>query len=106
VACHAILFPDGFQWGTAAATHQIEGGNVNNDWWELEHDPTSGCADPSGKGCDSFHRCPEDIALIAGLRLGCDQFSLEWSRIEPEEGEFSRSAPDQAHGVRVLPRGA
>ena len=81
VACHAILFPDGSQWGTAAAAHQIEGGNVNNDWWEIEHDPTSGCADPSGEGCDSFHRCPEDIALIAGLRLGCDQFPRALARV-------------------------
>jgi beta-glucosidase len=90
----AISFPDGFQWGTATAAHQIEGGNVNNDWWEFEHDPTSGCADPSGDACDSFYRYPEDIALVAGLGLTFYRFSLEWSRIEPEEGEFSRSALD------------
>ena len=38
----AIGFPDRFLWGTATAAHQIEGGNVNNDWWEFEHDPTVG----------------------------------------------------------------
>ncbi len=96
----AISFPDGFQWGTATAAHQIEGGNVNNDWWEFEHDPTSGCVDRSGDACDSFHRYPEDIALVAALGLTFYRFSLEWSRIEPEEGEFSRSALD--HYRRML----
>jgi hypothetical protein len=53
-----VNFPDHFLWGTATAAHQIEGGNVNNDWWEFEHDPTSGCADVSGDACDSFNRYP------------------------------------------------
>jgi beta-glucosidase len=89
-----IQFPDGFLWGTATAAHQIEGGNVNNDWWAMEHDPTSGCVDVSGDACDSFNRYPEDIALVADLGLGAYRFSLEWSRIEPEEGEFSIVALD------------
>ena len=89
-----ITFPDSFLWGTATAAHQIEGGNVNNDWWEFEHDPTSGCVEPSGDACDSFHRYPEDVALVAELGFSFYRFSLEWSRIEPEEGEFSRSALD------------
>ena len=38
-------FPVGFTWGTATAAHQIEGGNTNNDWWEFEHSPKSGCAE-------------------------------------------------------------
>ena len=92
--CQTSTFPDGFLWGTATAAHQIEGGNVNNDWWAMEHDPTSGCADVSGDACDSFNRYPEDIALVADLGLGAYRFSLEWSRIEPEEGEFSTVALD------------
>ena len=87
-------FPDGFCWGTATAAHQIEGGNVNNDWWVFEHDPGSGCAEPSGDACDSWHRWPEDLDLVAGMGLGAYRFSLEWSRIEPSEGEFSRAALD------------
>ena len=35
-------FPAGFVWGTATSAHQIEGGNVNNDWWAFEHDPGLG----------------------------------------------------------------
>src|SRR3954464_1253271 len=96
----AIRFPAGFQWGTATAAHQIEGGNWNNDWWMWEHDPSSGCAEPSGDACDSYHRYGEDIALIAELGLDNYRFSIEWSRIEPEEGEFSRAALD--HYRRVV----
>ena len=93
-------FPAEFVWGVATAAHQIEGGNVNNDWWDFEHDPESGCAESSGDACDSFHRWPEDLDLVAGLGLGAYRFSLEWSRIEPAEGEFSLAALD--HYRRVL----
>ncbi len=96
-----IRFPDGFLWGTATAAHQIEGGNVNNDWWAFEHDPASGCAEVSGDACDSFHRYPEDIGLVAGLGLSAYRFSLEWSRIEPEEGEFSTAALDHYRRMAV-----
>lgn len=87
-----ITFPDGFLWGTATAAHQVEGGNWNNDWWAWEHNPASGCAEPSGDACDHYHRYPDDIALLADLGFGAYRFSIEWSRIEPEEGEFSMAA--------------
>jgi beta-glucosidase len=87
-------FPEGLIWGVATAAHQIEGGNVNNDSWEREHDPNSGYAESSGDACDSLHRWPEDIELIEGMGLGAYRFSLEWSRIEPAEGEFSNAAMD------------
>lgn len=90
----AVTFPEGFLWGTATAAHQIEGGNVNNDWWAYEHQPGSLCTEPSGDACDSFHRYPEDVALVAGLGLDFYRFSIEWSRIEPAEGEFSIAALD------------
>jgi beta-glucosidase len=89
-----ISFPDEFLWGTATAAHQIEGGNVNNDWWTWEHNPDSGCAESSGDACDSLRRWPEDVELVSGMGLGAYRFSLEWSRIEPAEGEFSLAALD------------
>ena len=91
----ARRFPDGFVWGTATAAHQVEGGNWNNDWWAWEHTPGSGCAEPSGDACDHWHRWPQDLRMLADLGFGSYRFSLEWSRIEPEEGEFSRVALDQ-----------
>lgn len=95
-----IKFPDGFLWGTATAAHQVEGGNWNNDWWAWEHDPSSGCVEPSGDAIDHYHRYADDIALLAELGFETYRFSVEWSRIEPEDGEFSLAALD--HYRRVL----
>jgi beta-glucosidase len=90
----AARFPDGFLWGTATAAHQVEGGNWNNDWWAWEHDPEAPCQEPSGDACDHWHRWPDDVRLCAELGFRAYRFSLEWSRIEPEEGEYSRVALD------------
>ena len=90
----AATFPDGFVWGTATAAHQVEGGNWNNDWWAWEHAEDTACEEPSGDACDHLWRYPEDLDLVAGLGLGAYRFSLEWSRIEPEYGEFSTANLD------------
>lgn len=89
-----IEFPPGFEWGVATSAHQIEGGNWNSDWWRFEHTEGSGCAEPSGDACDSYNRFAEDAALVADLGFTHYRFSIEWSRIEPERGEFSRAALD------------
>ncbi len=87
-----LTFPDGFLWGTATAAHQVEGGNWNNDWWAFEHREGTPCVEPSGDACDSLHRWSEDLDLLASLGFGAYRFSLEWSRVEPEEGEWSLAA--------------
>jgi len=89
-----VTFPEGFLWGAATAAHQVEGQNVNNDWWEFEHADSTPCVESSGDACDSFHRWREDVGIVASLGLGAYRFSVEWSRIEPEEGEWSRAALD------------
>jgi len=86
-----VTFPEGFVWGVAGAAHQIEGGNWNNDWWAFEHAPGTPCVEPSGDCTDSYHRYAEDIALVRDLGFAAYRFSIEWSRIEPEDGEFSRA---------------
>jgi beta-glucosidase len=93
-------FPQGFRWGTATAAHQVEGGNWNNDWWAWEHAEGTPCEEPSGDACDQLHLYDSDIAMCAALGFDNYRFSLEWSRIEPEPGEFSRAALD--HYRRVL----
>ena len=85
-------FPDGFLWGAASAAHQVEGGNVNNDWWAFEHAPQTPCTEPSGDACDSWHRWPDDLELLASLGFGGYRFSIEWSRIEQEQDEWSLAA--------------
>lgn len=92
-------FPARFTWGTATAAHQIEGGNTNNDWWAFEHDPASGCTEPSGDACDSWNRWEDDADLVASLGFDNYRFSIEWSRIEPAEGEVSQAA--LAHYRRI-----
>ena len=87
-------FPDGFVWGASTSAHQTEGGNSNSDWWVLEHAEGGPAVEPSGDACDSLHRYPEDVALLAGAGLTAYRFSVEWARIEPEPGEFSLAALD------------
>ncbi len=95
-----FIFPNGFLWGAATAAHQVEGNNVNNDGWLLEHLPETMFAEPSGDACDHYHRYPQDIALLAELGFNTYRFSIEWARIEPEEGEFSWAILE--HYRRVL----
>jgi len=95
-----ITFPSTFLWGTATAAHQVEGGNVYNDNWVMEHVPGSSYVEASPDACDHYHRHREDIALLADLGFTLYRFSLEWSRIEPEEGEFSLAQLD--HYRRML----
>ncbi|PKQ27059.1 MAG: beta-glucosidase [Actinobacteria bacterium HGW-Actinobacteria-4] len=87
--------PNGWVWGTATAAHQIEGGNVNNDWWRFEHTEGSGTTESSGDACDSWHRWEEDLELVKRMGLDSYRMSIEWSRIEPAEGEFSLAALGQ-----------
>lgn len=96
----SIDFRQGFLWGTATAAHQVEGGNWNNDWWAWEHDPASPCVEPSGDAVDHYHRYREDLGLLADLGFNTYRFSLEWSRLEPEDGEFSLAALN--HYRRVI----
>lgn len=85
-------FPEGFLWGTATASHQIEGDNFYNDWWEFEKQGKVKNGQVSGKACDSWNRYEEDFDLIEKLNNNAYRFSIEWSRIEPEEGKFDESA--------------
>jgi beta-glucosidase len=93
-------FPPGFLWGTATAAHQVEGNNVNSDFWVVEHLPNTIFAEPSGDAIDHYHRYPQDIALLADLGFNSYRFSIEWARVEPEDGIFSGAILD--HYKRML----
>ena len=85
-------FPEGFTWGTATAAHQIEGGNTNNDWWAFEH--TRARRAPSRRATPATRGTAGRRTPTSSPASGFDnyRFSVEWSRIEPAEGEFSRAA--------------
>src|SRR5205085_11409873 len=93
-AVPSMTFPSGFVWGTATSAHQTEGANINTDWWDFEHAGLTRSKESSGDACDSFHRWPEDLDLVAAMNLNAYRFSVEWARIEPAPGEWSYAALD------------
>jgi beta-glucosidase len=110
-------FPKNFCWGAATSAHQIEG-DLKNNWteWEKEHAKVESeyykkggkrafnypigqvnikeaCTYEnyiSGKAADSFNRYKEDVAILKELGLNAYRFSVDWSRIEPEKGRYSK----------------
>ena len=86
-------FPEDFLWGTATAAHQVEGGNHANDWWAWEQVPGHiKNSDTSDRACEHYERFTSDFDLLRSLHQNAHRFSVEWSRIEPAPGEFSRTA--------------
>ena len=84
-------FPKGFLIGASTAAHQVEGNNINSDYWAQEQMPHSSFTEPSGIACDHYNRYEEDIRLMAQAGLNAYRFSIEWARIEPEEGRFDEN---------------
>ncbi len=80
-----LEFPKNFLWGSATSAHQVEGGN-HNDWTEWEK--TTG-HELSGRACDHYNRFREDFDIAKSLNQNAHRFSIEWSRIEPEEGKWN-----------------
>ncbi|HEY3505649.1 MAG TPA: GH1 family beta-glucosidase [Actinocatenispora sp.] len=82
-------FPDGFLWGTATASYQIEGavdadGRGPSIWDTFSHTPGAVAGDDNGDvACDHYHRYREDVALMKELGVGAYRFSIAWPRIQP-----------------------
>jgi beta-glucosidase len=93
-------FPAGFLWGAATSAHQVEGGNVHNDWWRFEQVPGAiRSGDASGDACRHYDRFDEDFARAEADGHNAHRLSIEWSRIEPERGRWNRVAVDHYHAV-------
>jgi beta-glucosidase len=105
-----LKFPYGFLWGAATSAHQVEGG-TKNDWSEWEKNNAKRLAEEaknkwqdwqqkkfpemfesenyiSGRACDHYNRYEEDFDIAKSLGHNAHRFSIEWSKIEPEEGKF------------------
>jgi beta-glucosidase len=91
-------FGKNFLWGSATAAHQVEGNCTNNNWFQFES-----AIDENGKprilnnqkagiACDHWYRYKEDIQLMKTLSFSAYRFSVEWSKIEPEQGKFDETA--------------
>ncbi len=113
------IFPKDFLWGASTSAHQVEGGN-HNQWtvWEKQNaeklvknahkllswrwqtpvweEIKKQAEDPknyiSGRGIEHYIRYKEDFDVIKRLNLNAFRFSIEWSRIEPEEGQWNQEA--------------
>jgi beta-glucosidase len=96
-----VHFPRGFLWGTATASHQVEGNNTNNQWWQWEQDGHT--LDKSGLACDWWGgRWKEDMDRAAETGQNAHRFSVEWSRIQPEPGRWDEDALER---YRTMLRG-
>lgn len=102
---NAAKFPREFLWGVASAAHQVEGDCDNNNWsaWEktsaANGQPRIKNAQVAGKACEHWTRFREDIRLMQELGVKAYRFSMEWSKIEPREGEIDSSALRHYHEV-------
>jgi beta-glucosidase len=92
-----IEFPKNFLWGAATSAHQVEGNNTNSDWWEWEK--KAGLTQVSGQACRHYELYESDFDLAKSLGHNAHRLSVEWARIEPQEGIFSEQELRHYRGV-------
>ena len=85
-------FPAGFLWGVSTAAYQVEGHNRNSQWadWETMGRIRSG--DRSGPACDWWNNAERDFDLAQEIGINALRLSVEWSRIEPQQGHYDALA--------------
>ena len=94
-------FPSGFFWGTATASHQVEGNNTNNNWyaWETEGGRILN-GDKSGLACDWWGgRWKEDLDRAHSTGQNAHRMSIEWSRIQPAPDRWDENALDHYRDI-------
>lgn len=92
-----IKFPQNFLWGSAISAYQAEGDNKNCDWWQWE---IATGRENSGKACRHYEFYEQDFELAKSLNHNAHRLSIEWSRVEPEEGKFSEG--ELKHYINVI----
>jgi beta-glucosidase len=90
-------FPENFLWGSSTASYQVEGGIENTDWAEAAR---QGKVPVCGLACDHYTLYEQDFDIIQKLGHNTHKISIEWARIEPEEGVFNELEID--HYRRVI----
>ncbi len=100
-----LQVPSGFLWGSATSAYQVEGNCFNNNWFLFENakdgngKPRIKNGQKAGIAADHWNRYKEDIKLMKSLGLNAYRFSIEWSKIEPEEGKFDEAVLDHYEKV-------
>ena len=90
-----LRFPEGFLWGTASSSHQCEGGNTNNQWYRWEQQGRILTGESSGIADNWWENAERDFNLAEQMENSALRLSLEWSRIEPAEGQWDSAALDR-----------
>ena len=90
-------FPKNFFWGSATSAYQVEGSNSNCDWWQWEKGRG---LESSGEACRHYQLYAQDFDLARQLNHNAHRLSVEWSRVQPQEGEFS--ARELKHYAEVI----
>jgi beta-glucosidase len=81
-----------FLWGAATSAHQTEGGNDKSDWWAWEAEGNCEGGARSGRASDHWNRFSEDLKYAHDMGLNSYRFSVEWARVEPQEGKWDEEA--------------
>lgn len=81
-----LIFPADFAWGVATSAHQVEGQNLNNQWYAWECNGRIKSRDRVGLACDWWNNAEQDFDLAQSLGINALRLSVEWSRIEPSQG--------------------
>ena len=92
-------FEKGFLLGAATAAHQKEGNNIHSDYWLMENMKYTEFSEKSGLAVDHYNRYKEDIDILKNAGLNAYRFSIEWARIEPEEGVFDEKEVEHYRDV-------
>jgi len=94
-----MRLPKEFLIGASTAAHQVEGNNIHSDYWMMEQLEGTSFKERSGIAVDHYNRFKQDIQFMAELGLNAYRFSIEWARIEPEEGRFDEKEVAHYHNV-------
>jgi len=90
-----IQFPASFEWGVTTLAYEVEGYAKTSTWyaWEnhVKYDGTPFTTTRSGKGTGHTQNYKEDVQLMKKMGITTYCFSLDWSRIEPEQGRFDET---------------
>jgi beta-glucosidase len=87
-----LRFPQGFLWGTASAAYQCEGGNTNNQWYRWEQQGHILSGEQCGQAANWWEEAEQDFELAEQMENNALRLSVEWSRVEPEEGRWDVAA--------------
>ncbi len=94
-----VSFPENFLWGVSTSAHQFEGGNIHNQWHSWERSGRTRSGELSGVACDWWLSAERDLDLCAGLGLNALRISLDWGRLEPQEGRWDESAFERYRAI-------